>query len=940
MRKLVFELLQPTVQRSHEDREILYNARKQVQSHQQRIEELEYSFFKSDKKTTIFDQIYMKMGEMEQDRKSDQAKTDHHLNGFLSRIDDIKFMCQNLQTVQDQQDSSNSQFRNQLESINQHISETKETFIKQLSQDTSKINKKIEEVNSIVQNSRVMIDSQQQTQLTYQNRLDSFKTLLDQYKSEYEQLQLDIQNFNTQKLEIVDFEAKHQDILDNFKRIQKLLDIKDNQVQTIENFIEKYVPIRVQSQISEILNEVMSGKQLELLEEVEKKKFDELHQVLLLDSGVANLLQQIKSMNADLGHIEEEEIEDEEYQDDAVGQGTNLQISEDQESQVSNIRPANIDIQISTLTQKSNLSAASKRMSKLQNAQSMQNERRRLSTMNFMQQQIAMFHLQNQQQNSNSHNSEDGQISQNQNKLLSPKDKTIFTNIANPVLTRGIISMDDFELIKNKVDSMMPDQLEVKIQNESKQLNELIQRDVKENKEYISTLHSEIESISKKIKKETREVLKQIVDENLKNQDFKDLKSKMEISTESLAKIISCLVEFISMQFESQKQQSVSQAPVHKILVSQIAEQSETQNKSEVSTHHDDISHSKKVNFIMSTERSQLNSNQGIGALQQLNKNNAEKSYSFDFRSVPTTAQQTSRNMGQSNVVPGTSSRYQRLPNLGGVGRSINQKISDMKGFFEDSTTIKSFDKSHKKMGQTNNARLSQSFHHDFSGVGSASPSRQVRNQNTSPNQSIKYRGKSLDSVNIEIMQQTLLKKCQEIISTNFYPFKDKNLTTQKIFQDLYEYIYVHQRNKTTDNQNENKIITTSEVPDFFSTQQDFNNVKNSKFALQQKVNVNTSLSLIDSQTNMNDIQSMNSLEKRNLDESPSTHNNTIHNQMTAKNNYAQSNSLTSRSNLESQALQKRNRSLIKTSDQRALAIEKLNQNIGRSSRDSQTRIK
>jgi len=42
--------------------------------------------------------------------------------------------------------------------------------------------------------------------------------------------------------------------------------------------------------MSELLGEIISGKQKELLNEVEKKKFDELHHILLFDNGVANLL--------------------------------------------------------------------------------------------------------------------------------------------------------------------------------------------------------------------------------------------------------------------------------------------------------------------------------------------------------------------------------------------------------------------------------------------------------------------------------------------------------------------------------------------------------------------------------------------------------------------------------------------------------------------------
>lgn len=47
-RRLVFELLQPTVTRSTEDREIIYSMRRKIEGHRQKIEELEYCLFKSD----------------------------------------------------------------------------------------------------------------------------------------------------------------------------------------------------------------------------------------------------------------------------------------------------------------------------------------------------------------------------------------------------------------------------------------------------------------------------------------------------------------------------------------------------------------------------------------------------------------------------------------------------------------------------------------------------------------------------------------------------------------------------------------------------------------------------------------------------------------------------------------------------------------------------
>lgn len=139
--------------------------------------------------------------------------------------------------------------------------------------------------------------------------------MLDQTKTEQELLIFDIKNLQYSKVDQSDFEALRDTTDTRFTRLTSLLDLKDNQIQTIENFVEKYVPIRVQSQISEILGEVLTGKQRELLSEIEKRKFDELHQVLLIDNGFSNLLLQMKNINTDLGYIEEEP-EDEEDEEE------------------------------------------------------------------------------------------------------------------------------------------------------------------------------------------------------------------------------------------------------------------------------------------------------------------------------------------------------------------------------------------------------------------------------------------------------------------------------------------------------------------------------------------------------------------------------------------------------------------------------------------------
>ena len=45
----------------------------------------------------------------------------------------------------------------------------------------------------------------------------------------------------------------------------------------VENFVEKYNPIRIQSILSETLHAILSQQELERLTKFEKKKFNEMH---------------------------------------------------------------------------------------------------------------------------------------------------------------------------------------------------------------------------------------------------------------------------------------------------------------------------------------------------------------------------------------------------------------------------------------------------------------------------------------------------------------------------------------------------------------------------------------------------------------------------------------------------------------------------------------
>jgi hypothetical protein len=69
-RKLVFELLQPSIFRAAEDREVLFKQNRALENHQSRLVEIEYALFSSEKpQTTIFEKIDERIVEIENQRR-------------------------------------------------------------------------------------------------------------------------------------------------------------------------------------------------------------------------------------------------------------------------------------------------------------------------------------------------------------------------------------------------------------------------------------------------------------------------------------------------------------------------------------------------------------------------------------------------------------------------------------------------------------------------------------------------------------------------------------------------------------------------------------------------------------------------------------------------------------------------------------------------------
>jgi len=78
-------------------------------------------------------------------------------------------------------------------------------------------------------------------------------------------------------------------------KINEIIDELKNKNMTVERFIDKYVPLRVQSMISETLNSTLNSHQLNRLEQFELEKFAELNEDVLSESQT-NMPEEMKKL--------------------------------------------------------------------------------------------------------------------------------------------------------------------------------------------------------------------------------------------------------------------------------------------------------------------------------------------------------------------------------------------------------------------------------------------------------------------------------------------------------------------------------------------------------------------------------------------------------------------------------------------------------------------
>ena len=78
------------------------------------------------------------------------------------------------------------------------------------------------------------------------------------------------------------------------------LDNKENQLKTIEHFVDRYIPIRVQKQIAENLMSVLSNTQALKFENFQMEKYKQMNKDLLDEETNSDLIALCKTLLVDI----------------------------------------------------------------------------------------------------------------------------------------------------------------------------------------------------------------------------------------------------------------------------------------------------------------------------------------------------------------------------------------------------------------------------------------------------------------------------------------------------------------------------------------------------------------------------------------------------------------------------------------------------------------
>ncbi|CDW83267.1 UNKNOWN [Stylonychia lemnae] len=298
MRKLVHQLMEPTFKQSTEDRALVSKLQRFLEDHDRRVNDIEIILFKKDEEERmgLFDSIYKKITENERQRLMEEEKLRDEIAYVKNEISGVVFSQLNLNRSLKNQEDQTLGLNKEFQEFNNRIRKWQEDFLEKYSKQYNSLLGEISEIRekNIVLDNGLFKKEQEIRRL--QNHIQQLQKQVEGHDAWLHKMQDQINDIDKRKCDIVDVNKDLKNLDSEIDKIKLDVDNHGNHFAMVENFVEKYIPIRIQSTISEVLSVILPYKEKNKLGEFEKKRFAELHQIILEDDGIPRLAEQLKQI--------------------------------------------------------------------------------------------------------------------------------------------------------------------------------------------------------------------------------------------------------------------------------------------------------------------------------------------------------------------------------------------------------------------------------------------------------------------------------------------------------------------------------------------------------------------------------------------------------------------------------------------------------------------
>ncbi|CDW88205.1 UNKNOWN [Stylonychia lemnae] len=293
--------------RLHQQKEELQKQHKNIYEMQNQIKDLEYSVFKKNQKLNVFEEIDQKIAENERVRAENDARLWYAIEDINKQREDWLFEIDNMKRAVGSLEQNKDMIYQEIRRIQVQNDETKEDFINKLKENYANLLLSIEDLRNNLSNQELNLSLTTSKSMSNSNYVRELQSRSDVFAENIQKCQKELTLLYELKQDKSIMEEIKDKMWEEIHKMQRELDEKTNQFNTVENFVEKYIPIRIQSQISETLACILNRSQMNKLENFEMEKFQQLNLVILEDDGSANLQEIMKEILKEIVKEQEKE---------------------------------------------------------------------------------------------------------------------------------------------------------------------------------------------------------------------------------------------------------------------------------------------------------------------------------------------------------------------------------------------------------------------------------------------------------------------------------------------------------------------------------------------------------------------------------------------------------------------------------------------------------